>query len=117
MCIALGICSLHIDDGYIRYDCANCQECLLRFKRGNNLIEEVIAFRYIAAHRCPCRKKRHAHGRGLQPQRNREIRHVEDANLACFNRVAEVVGLSHHDIAYPCGDDVLHASGADELIE
>src|ERR1700745_1100795 len=43
MSIALSVGALHVGDGYIRHDSADRKERLLWFKRGNNLIKEVIA--------------------------------------------------------------------------
>src|SRR5437868_11186761 len=74
MRIAFSICPLHIDDSYIRNDGAHRQQHLLRFKRGNDLVKEVVPFWDIAAHRGPGGKERHAHGSGLKTESDGEVR-------------------------------------------
>ena len=64
----------------------------MRLKRRNDLVEEMITLGNVAPHRRACGQKRHAHRSGLQCQRQRKVRHIEDAQL--FTGLARILNLS-----------------------
>ncbi len=122
--VAVFIGALHMHDGNVGNDGPDRQQGLLGFKRRDDLIEKMTAFGHVAAHGRARRQKRDAHGPSLERQREREVCHIENAELLArrarilnFSGMAEVVGRSHHHIANPGRNYIFNAARADELVK
>src|SRR3954447_14404889 len=115
--VAFGVGALHMDDGHIGIQRPHRPQRLLRSEGREYLIEKMIALCGIATQCRFGRQKRDAHCASLQGKSNGEISHIEHLHSALFNGAAEIVGGSHHDVAYPSSDDLLDTSCADKLVK
>src|SRR4051794_10465327 len=77
----------------------------------------MIALWDIAAESSARRQKWNPHRASLQRECNGEVGQVENLDLVVLHRSTKVVGLAHHHVANPRGNDLLYASCADHLVE
>src|SRR5581483_2862726 len=59
--VAAAVGSLHVHDGHVRIDRAYCEQRFLSFKRREDTVEKVIAFRHVATHGGAGGQERNAH--------------------------------------------------------